>query len=301
MTKKKKTLHSPYDSYDYREVLGLRLKDLMDRDNLTWRELAKTLKLKSSGHLLMVAKGERPLPVKLFSPLCDLLEFSVDEAAFFKILHSWNTAKPLSKERKTFEEKVFSHPDFQKSLAKRIGAEDPSRKGSSLGKDYLEYFSNAMCILVKELIGSDLKIKSSKDITKYCKPYIGLKQASEILAVLERLSIIEKKSGIYTINQEMEDLTSDELDQTDFIQFQRKVNSQWLDAAKVAWESFSEEERTTRGFTLALTEQALLELVEKAENAVADLAYDAHGKEGQKNRIAHVQILVTPLNKKEEK
>jgi uncharacterized protein (TIGR02147 family) len=186
---------SIFNYHDYRKFLADYYEEKKtSRTAFSYQNFSRKAGFLSKSFMFNVINGLKNLSRASVVKICEALEFSKTEAAYFENLVYFNQA-PNFTERNFYYEKLNAiHPvTTEASNARR------------LRKDQYEFYSNWYHVVVRSLI--DLFPDETRDYSKLAKmvyPAIKPKQAQKSVELLLRLGLIEKqKNGTYKISSKV--------------------------------------------------------------------------------------------------
>jgi uncharacterized protein (TIGR02147 family) len=266
-----------YDFLDYRKFLKEYYEYLKNQDKkFSQRYFALKLGVKSTGFVSEIINGKRNLSQKNILQWFKVAGFDKDQSNYFEYLVHFNQATDLI-EKDYWLQKMME--------CKRVNLK-------LLNKDVYEYFSKWYYTAVRELLFYYKESVNPKKIAALLNPPIKTDEAKSALALLERLSMIEKRSDNTYVQKDAIISTGNEVNSVEVANFQ----IQTIALAKEAVSAVPSTKRNITTLTLSISEEGVDKIAEVLQRTRKDILKIAQN-DTREDRVYQLNIQLFPLTK----
>lgn len=274
---------SIFNYHDYRKFLADYYEEKKSAGaSFSYQNFSRKAGFASKSFVFNVINGRKNLSRASVVKMCEALELSRTEAAYFENLVYFNQAKNFN-ERNFYYEKINSiHPNTPIASSAR-----------KLRKDQYEFYSNWYHVVIRSLI--DLYPHLVKDYAALAKmvfPPIRTKQAQQSVALLNRLGLIEKqKDGTYKVSSKIlstgEDIASLAV---------QHFHLSCMELAAKALKELPKDKRNITGLTLGVSQKAyekICEVIDSSQDKILEIAE----KDTDSDRVCQINFHVFPVSR----
>jgi uncharacterized protein (TIGR02147 family) len=230
-----------------------------------------------------VINGRKNLSRASVVKMCEAMELTKTEAAYFENLVYFNQAKSFT-ERNYYFEKLNTGPL----------ATTEASSARKLRKDQYEFYSNWYHAVIRSLIDLFPDVADARSLAKMVFPAIKPKQAQKSVELLVRLGLITKqKNGTYKTSDKS--LTTGEEVQSLAVQ---RFHLETLELAKQAIKNLPKEARNISGLTLGISNDAytkICDIIYESQKKIMEVA----NNDEKSDRVYQLNFHLFPVSKEQ--
>jgi uncharacterized protein (TIGR02147 family) len=272
-----------FNYQDYRKYLAdyYEERKASAASSFSYQNFSRKAGFSSKSFVFNVIKGRKNLSRASVVKMCEALELSKTESAYFENLVYFNQAPNFIESNFYYEKLNAMNPATDKAGAAR-----------KLRKDQHEFYSNWYHAVIRSLI--DL----FPDITDYAKlatmvyPAIRSKQARKSVELLQRLGLIVKqKSGGYKVSSKILS-TGEEVESLAVAHFHLAC----MELAAKALKELPRDQRNISGLTLGISSKAyekICEVIHLCQKQILDIAE----KDADSDRVYQLNFHLFPISR----
>jgi uncharacterized protein (TIGR02147 family) len=206
--------------------------------SFSYQNFSRKAGFSSKSFVFNVIKGKKTLSRASVVRLCEAMNLSRTEAAYFENLVYFNQAANFTERNFYFERLNAIRPLTAEASVAR-----------NLRKDQYEFYSQWYHAVIRSLIDLYPSIRDPKVLAKMVYPSVSPKQARKSIELLLRLGLIKKRpNGVYAINSKILS-TGQELQSLAVQQFHLAC----MELAAKALRELPQDKRNISGLTLGIS------------------------------------------------
>lgn len=272
---------SVFNYQDYRKFLADYYQEKKaSSSSFSYQNFSRKAGFTSKSFVFNVINGRKNLSRASVVKICEALDLSKTEAAYFENLVYFNQA-PNFTERNFYYEKLNAIPP----------ATSMASDARKLRKDQYEFYSNWYYVVMRSLI--DLFPRAEyNQLAKMVYPAIKPKQAQKSVELLSRLGLIEKqKNGAYKVSSKIIS-TGHEVESLAVTHFHLAC----MDLAAKALRELPRDRRNVSGLTLGISAKGydrIREVIHSCQKEILDIAE----KDAEADRVYQLNFHLFPVSK----
>jgi len=260
-----------YKYLDYRSYLRDRIEALRKEEKYSARKFAASVGFKSPTTLGQIISGRRNVSKDALKKIAKGLQLGPKEAQFLAHLVDFTQAKTMEEKNSSYQEILKFH-NF--------------RKTHHLAQAQYELFSNSYMVFLLEALNGEFSKKSVAAMAAALQ--VSANDIKEALQRLEDLGLIIKEGiGWRRVNDAME--TSDETHSINIRNFHKEM----LRASGEAIDRINSDKRTLGALCISLKEKNFVEIRDKFNQFMADLAA-SYGGDKSPDAVYQINFQIFP-------
>lgn len=266
-----------FNFIDFRDYLEKIITLIRDSNKaFTYRKLSSLFGFKSPNFLLLLIQKKRNLSLESAEHICRILKLNKTESEYFVLMV-----------KSTLEKKL----EVREVIAKKMLGIQKSKQAHKLDPQLYEFYEHWYYVILREVLTLPNIPHTPKFLAKFFEHHLTEVEIKRGLAKLEKLNLIEKKSGRYIVkNNHVK--TGNYFSNTYMLLFHKKM----IEFAQGSLDKYNGNQRYLSSLSLPLNEKLhhkLRDLIEEFKTNSLELS----DSEDNQNQIFQMNIQLFPLTK----